>query len=197
MLSDLVVLYLRMLVHFQKNQFCGTSPEQAGDNIPSCTGLKFDLFSADAEELKKQEKNNFMVLHEFAQANADSLGLNANLPIWVRSFQVGSLHMHETGQPIIELVVELLQKREVPLDPDDHASPSFTFRGGTTLILDKNGHVRYIIHKRIGDKKNDRENIRLTRQRDYLVTYQSRFAMTSYADTDDEIYKRILQETLI
>jgi hypothetical protein len=124
--------------------------------------------------------------------NADRLGLNPNLPIWVRRLYMGeeSLHIHETGQPIIELVVELLQRRKVPLDPDDPHSPSFTFRGGTTLILDKYGQVRYIIHKKIGDEKKDDENKRLKRQRDYLNMYKSNLAMASYAD-DDEIHKRI------
>jgi hypothetical protein len=176
---------------FSEESILWYSPKQAGDNLPSCTGLRVDLFSADVDKIKEKEKNNFGILHEFASTNADSLHLNPNLPIWVRSFQVGSLHIHETGRPIIELVVELLQKREVPLDPDDPTSPVFTFRGGTTLILDNSGQVRYIIHKKIGDEKGDIKNKRLKRQRDYLSMYQSNLAMASYADTA-EIHKRFM-----
>jgi hypothetical protein len=176
---------------FSEESILWYSPKQGGDNLPSCLGLTFDIFSGDVDKIKDKEKDNFWKLHEFASANADSLGLNINIPIWVRSFQVGSIHIHETGQPIIELVVELLQKREVKLDPDDPLSPSFTFRGGTTLILDKNGEVRYIIHKKIGDENGDDQNKRLKRQQDYLNTYQSNMAMASYVDIH-EIHQKIM-----
>jgi hypothetical protein len=57
--------------------------------------------------------------------------------------------------------VEFLQQRSEHLDPDDVRSPTFPFRGGSTVVLDETGKVRYVIRKRITD------SARMKRQRQY------------------------------
>ena len=43
-----------------------------------------------------------------------------------------------------------------------------------TLILSQMDQVRYAIKKSIREKKNDDENVRLIRQRDYLLCVKAR-----------------------
>ena len=62
----------------------------------------------------------------------------------------------------LEVVATILQRRRVPVDPNDPNGPQMWFRGGTTLILDprKNAcEVRYAI------VKNSGSDSRLARQR--------------------------------
>jgi hypothetical protein len=95
---------------------------------------------------------------------------------------------------MFDIVVEFTQSRKkVPLDPVDPNSPTFTFRGGTTLILNQNGWVRYAIKKSIGDKKDDdNNNIRLKRQRDYLLMRQSEMGLAPYTD-EVTVFERALK----
>jgi hypothetical protein len=81
----------------------------------------------------------------------------------------------------------------VPIDKDHRGSPSFKFRSGITLILDKTGQVLYIIHKNIDDKNDGSENNRLIRQRNYLLMRESDLAMAPYVDTK-AIYDRVSKE---
>ena len=85
------------------------------------------------------------------------------------------------GQDIRQLVIEVTQRRQGYFDPKEqtaHDAPpppggkdeprkwgDFVFRGGATLIIDlRDNKLRYVISKRIDDE------IRLRRQRDYLLT---------------------------
>jgi hypothetical protein len=161
------------------------------DSIPRCMGLEFHILYAENEEkIKKQQKNNAHVLHEFAVKNAEKLHLSSDpeLNTWVSSFQEMH-HVSDTGRLVVDFVVQIIQSRDVPIDKDDPNSPSFKFRGGITLILGQDGQVRYIIYKSIDKKKNDVENKRLTRQRDYLLMRQSDLAMASYVDMK-EVHER-------
>jgi hypothetical protein len=164
-------------------------PEVAGtEDLLCCEGLQFDVFKAeDKEYVKGQQKKNAFILHQFAVKNAKKLGLSTDpdLKIWVGSFH--EMHrMSDDGKLMFDMVVEFTQRREkVPLDPVDPNSPSFTFRGGTTLILNQNGRVRYAIGKSICDKKDLEDNSynpRLKRQRDYLLMRQSEMGLAPYTD---------------
>jgi hypothetical protein len=71
------------------------------------------------------------------------------MPIETHSFH----HIHRvspSGRILFELAVEFLQKKRVPLFPDDPALGSFVFRGGATVLLDQERRVRYAVIKRIG-----------------------------------------------
>jgi hypothetical protein len=60
------------------------------------------------------------------------------------------------------------------------------------LILDQNGWVRYAIKKSIGDKKDDDKNIRLKRQRDYLLMRQSEMGLAPYTD-ERTVFERAMK----
>jgi hypothetical protein len=67
------------------------------------------------------------------------------------------------GQVIVELVVEITQKREELMRPSDRKSGCFPFRGGCTLLIDQeSGEIRYCVAKSI------LSDTRLQRQREYM-----------------------------
>jgi hypothetical protein len=90
--------------------------------------------------------------------------------------------MSDDCRLIFDIVAEFTQCRKVHLDPNDSHSPTFPFRGGTTLIVNQNGSVRYTIRKKIHDRKEDDNNVRLKRQREYLLNRQSEIALAPYAN---------------
>src|SRR5215208_3245946 len=173
-----------------------TGDDEDDDHNPlRCEGLQFDVFNTeDKEYVKALQKKNAIILHQFAVKNAEKLDLSTDpdLKIWVGSFH--EMHrMSDDGKLMFDIVVEFTQRREkVPLDPADPNSPTFTFRGGTTLILDQNGWVRYAIKKSIGDKKDDDKNIRLKRQRDYLLMRQSEMGLAPYTD-EGTVFERAMK----
>ena len=173
-----------------------TGTDEYDDHHPlRCEGLQFDVFNAeDKEYVKALQKKNAIILHQFAVKNAKKLGLSTDpdLKIWVGSFH--EMHrMSDDAKLMFDIVVEFTQRREkVLLDPADPNSPTFTFRGGTTLILDQNGWVRYAIKKSIGDKKDDDKNIRLKRQRDYLLMRQSEMGLAPYTD-EGTVFERAMK----
>lgn len=87
----------------------------------------------------------------------------------VPSFQVHSVRtarrVGPDGDALNQLIISLIQSRDVPLDPDSGTrSPKMTFRGGCTLILDLDTmKVRYAIKKDIADEN------RLIIHRDYRL----------------------------
>jgi hypothetical protein len=67
------------------------------------------------------------------------------------------------GQLLVDLVVEMTQKRVVPVDPTQPDGATFKFRGGCTLIIDlEKRQARYAVLKRITSEG------RLQRQRAFL-----------------------------
>ena len=136
------------------------SPEDLkGTAAPPCEGLVFTRPRAarDNEQIAR-------LLHAYGTDNADLLGLMADETIWVHSFHE-VYRPDPNGQLQIQMVAELVQRMNVPRDANDPHSPRFTFRGGTTLILDEHGTVLYSIQKRLGT--DDPGNPRLARQRAY------------------------------
>jgi hypothetical protein len=91
--------------------------------------------------------------------------LNKQVP----SFQVHSLRtarrVGPDGDALNQLIISLIQSRDVPLDPSAGArSPKMTFRGGCTLILDLDTmRVRYAVKKDIADE------VRLGIHREYRL----------------------------
>ena len=172
------------------------SPPEATDSeaLPSCSGLQFDVFnSQDIEYRKAQKQKNCSALLEFATKNAEKLGLSANPNLKI---ELGSFHemhrMSDEGKLIFDMVAEFTQERKVHYDPADPNSPPFTFRGGTTVIINQDGSVRYSIKKSIHDEKDDDKNDRLKRQREYLTKRESEMSMAAYAD-EATIFARTLK----
>jgi hypothetical protein len=146
---------------------------------PRCEGL---AFSIPRPTMPEQRENNARILNRFARANAKALGLNQKEKVQTLSFHA----IHRTapdGRLKVEMIAELMQHMDVPLDPDDKDSATFTFRGGSTILLTDEGEVRYAIQKNLG--KDDKGNRRLARQRQYIQDTIGSMAFTSYGD--DEI----------
>lgn len=140
-----------------------------GKALPVCDGLEFDVFKLDRERRQKAQRRNAVILHKFAEANCKALDLSTGegMKIWAKNFH--EVHrVGPDGKVAFDIVAELTQHREVAVDPQDPSLGNFTFRGGTTLILDQRGRVRYAIQKRVGDARGDRQNHRLAEQRRYL-----------------------------
>jgi hypothetical protein len=77
------------------------------------------------------------------------------------------------GQLLVDLVIEMTQKRVEPVDPTQPNGETFKFRGGCTLIVDlERSEARYTVLKRITSES------RLQRQRNFLglPTEQSLYA---------------------
>ncbi|HEY2171989.1 MAG TPA: hypothetical protein VGJ30_20365 [Candidatus Angelobacter sp.] len=76
-----------------------------------------------------------------------------------------------------QIIAQFLQSREETVDLDGVKLP-FTFRGGTTLIFDREGCIQYSIAKSIGNQS------RLEAQKQYLTQRAYGFPLAPYADFD-------------
>jgi hypothetical protein len=154
-----------------------SSPDVTGRPVPPCKGLIYDAVEGQAEEEQggrtaSRSGPNAVILTNYAKANASGLGLTytrgTGLSINAHSFH--PIHrIAPDGRLVVDFVVEFLQKKLVPLDPKDRKSPTFEFRGGSTVIFNRLGEVRYVVEKSISN------DTRLEAQREfYLQTGQSR-----------------------
>jgi hypothetical protein len=132
--------------------------ERKGGRPLLCKGLDFDVIWGTSSKL---QKNNAAVLSEFARRHARLLGFKRGVPVQAWTFH--PVHrVGPDGQLRFQFVVELLQKQEQPVDPGRKSSGTFTYRGGTTLILDaQKEEVTYAIFKRVASRG------RLERQREF------------------------------
>jgi hypothetical protein len=109
-------------------------------------------------------QRNAILLGRFAREHAEALGLSPALAIRVHQAEaVASQRLDPHGGLSSQVHAQLTQRRSEPMIAGDPSSPSFTFRGGSTVVLDEAGRVRYVIAKPIADDD------RLVRQRAYLV----------------------------
>src|SRR5215204_913746 len=139
------------------------SPPEVTGTLPRCKGLQFNVFNTEDKKYRRaQKKKNIDTLKEFAAKNAKKLGLSEDPDL---ELNLGSFHemhrMSDDGKLVFDMVAEFTQSRGVRLNSSDPDSPPFIFRGGTTLIVNQKGWVRYAIKKSIHDKKHDDNNIRL------------------------------------
>ena len=168
------------------------APEQAAGRQLRCDGLMFEMLplardggddpdraEAIRGENARRARANATALWRFAMAHPAALALagdgagTAAMPVQVHSFHAMS-RIAPDGRPVKDFVVEFLQQRSEHLDPDDARSPTFLFRGGSTVVLDETGKVRYVIRKRITD------TARLQRQRQYEAERGRRSAAAAF-----------------
>jgi hypothetical protein len=145
-----------------------------GIKPPLCEGLEFDI---PKPTTPAQKIKNARILSRFGRMNARALGLNTDDK--VQAFSFHAIHrVAPDGRLKVELIAELMQQMEVPLDRSDRSSTRFTFRGGTTVVLADDGKVRYAIQKNLG--KDDAHNTRLKRQREYYYSSEAAMAIATY-----------------
>ena len=148
--------------------------------LPACEDLRFDLFRQDdPAKHERAQKHNGRTLHGYAVKNQSRLGLSTagGAKIQARTFH--EVHrVGPNGELVFEMVTELTQHRDVQVDPANPASGTFTFRGGTTLILDSKGHVRYAIQKPMSEA-------RLAEQRAYQEQHAASVDAAAYLSARD------------
>jgi hypothetical protein len=147
--------------------------------VGRCEGLEYRVATGGKrsaeEENAHREGYNAKLLHSFAATNAAALGLDPQLPIQAHSFH--PIHrISPDGKLTIDFVAEFLQKRKEQLDPDMTGSPAFSFHGGSTVIFDDHGEVRYVIEKSITNEK------RLEQQRNFHLEAAGRSALSPYVN---------------
>jgi len=154
---------------YSEDALLWVSPESAAGALPPCTGLQYDIVEtrdSTPERRARRDHSNASLLTRYAKANAAALGL-VYRPTRLPNIQTHSFHpIHRItpdGRLVVNFVVEFLQKKDERLDPPHPQSPVFDFRGGSTVIFDDRGNVRYAIAKRIDDRR------RLDLQREFLL----------------------------
>jgi hypothetical protein len=107
-------------------------PVQPGD-LPDVEGLVFGTPSG----LTKDEKDtNGEILRRYAKRNGALLGFGRDAPIAAASFHP-IFRIAEDGGLKIDMVVELVQTREIPSVPDNPRSDKMTVRSGVTLMIEQ------------------------------------------------------------
>jgi hypothetical protein len=165
-------------------------------NLPDANGelKQHRLIFGDPNGLTRDQKDhNGAVLRQYAEDNAALLGFDddPDLPLEYKPY-APSFHpvfrVGRDGSLRIDMVVELVQTRRVPFDPNLPGAGSFPFRGGVTLIVSApeintygipgEAQVRYAIGKRLKDyptgKEGPAENeasLREQRQRAYNLSH--------------------------
>jgi hypothetical protein len=162
---------------FSEGAIAWQRAESAG--LPPVTGLDF----GDANGLTNQQKDTVRgVLDQYLEKPLaadkavkvrDKIGFEPNLPISIPSFHP-VFRINPDGSLRTDMVVEMVQTRQVPFNVEAPRLGTFALRGGVTLIIQKptadevadggDASVRYVISRHLhGLEGRDREN----RQRQY------------------------------
>jgi hypothetical protein len=137
--------------------------------VKPCEGLQANVL-ADSDSGDAQ--HNARILYAWAKEHREALGLSKN-PFRVFSFH--PLHrIGPDGRLVFDFVVEFLQEHQEPLDPKNPKSREFTFSGGSTVILNQRGEIRYSILKRVESKT------RLERQRNFYLDNTESSVLSPY-----------------
>ena len=159
------------------------SPEGLGRPVPPCQGLVYDAVEADADldshRRARRSRSNAVILTSYAKANAKALGLTytPNQEPTINAHSFHPIHrIAPDGRLVVDFVVEFLQRRTEPLDPKDSGLPEFEYRGGSTVIFNRGGDVRYVVEKSIGNQH------RLEAQREFLLQSSHSMPAAAYQD---------------
>ena len=150
---------------------------------PDFRKLFKDLNQYEDEPDRKNEEQ----LYERLWGKADTFRLELGLlpPDKVQAKSLNTLHrVRPDGSLQRQIVAELVQKRDnVEIEPGNPEAGTFTFRGGTTLIINRQGEVRFSISKPLQGAAGD---ARLARQREYLARMADSFALAPYIAFDHD-----------
>ncbi len=165
-------------------RWCG--PVELGEPLPPCIGLDYDVMEdrdPKAREVNaRREEQNAKILWKYATDHSKELGLSRGrkrdgqskpTPIQAHSFHP-IYRIGPDGRSVVEFVVEFLQHRNEKVDPDDPNSRTFEFLGGSTVIFDRQGRVRYVISKGIDNAA------RIKDERDYHLQSSEVSAFATY-----------------
>jgi hypothetical protein len=147
---------------------------------PDFRKLFKDLNQYEDEPDKKNEEELYERL--WAKADTFCLQLGLSAPDKVKPKSINPLHrVRPDGSLQRQIVAELVQQRHLEIEPGNPGAGTFTFRGGTTLIINRQGEVRFSISKPL---EGELGQARLARQRRYLSRMSDSFALAPYVAFD-------------
>jgi len=138
---------------------------------------------ADYEDDPDRENRDQLYERLWGKADAFRAQLGLDPGVAVQAKSIHPLHrVRPDGSLQRQIVVELVQtKADQEIEPGNHDAGRFTFRGGTTLLIQRNGEVRYSISKPLTGRYGD---ARRERQREYLRRMAAGFALAPYVAFD-------------
>ncbi len=149
----------------------------AEPSLPRLEGLSFGT----GRGLTRAEKDSNRTLLNRYVGNASTAAALRLDPALLdkKHLSIPSFHTirrQVSGFTQMNMVVEVIQTREVPADPERPLSGTMTYRGGSVLLIDELGTVRYVIAKPIRDDQREK------RQRAFLARGR---AMATPPDSQD------------
>lgn len=145
-------------------------PRATSLGLPPIKGLDF----GDSNGLlRKQKDHNRKVLQAYVDdpVNREKLGFDPGLPVSIPSFHP-VFRILTDGSLRTDMIVEMVQMRQVPFQPDAPQLGTFPLRGGATLIIQKprpeepqaeagEATICYVIAKHLhgpeGQRRSDRQ----------------------------------------
>jgi hypothetical protein len=159
-------------------QYSGRSAAEFNPNFRS---IWKDLNQFEDAPDHEQERRLYYGLWEKADDFKIALGLSPSYKVSVRSLHP-LYRVRPDGSLQRQIVAELIQRRDhVEVEPDNPAAGTFIFRGGATVLIDRDGDVRYALCKPIDGEQGQ---MRLERQRRYLRRMAAGFALAPYVQFD-------------
>ena len=150
--------------------------------VPDFTKLWRDLNRFEDDPARENEKQMYDRLWGKAESFRHELGLTPDPVRAVRAKSINHLQrVRPDGAMQREIVAELVQEREELVDPEDSNAGKFTFRGGTTLIINRQGEMRFSISKPFDGPGGA---ARLERQRAFLHRLRDSFVLAPYIAFD-------------
>ena len=150
---------------------------------PDFSKLWKDLNDYEDEPGRENEQQLYERLWGKADTFRKALGLAPQFPVQAKS--LNPLHrVQPDGSLQRQIVAELVQKQDgVSMVPGDSTAGTFVFRGGTTLIINRQGEIRFSISKPIVGPAGEE---RRQQQRKYLSEMAASFPLAPYVAFNPE-----------
>lgn len=154
---------------------------KATDASPDFRRLWMDLNRFEDEPDRETNESIYQRLWGKAETFRGELGLSTSDDVQAKS--VNALHrIQPDGSLQRQMVAELVQKDELAkLDPTNPLAGTFRFYGGTTILINRQGEVRFSISKPLRGEGGEK---RLERQREYLSRMATSFPLAPYVPFD-------------
>jgi hypothetical protein len=156
---------------YSEQSLVWSRPDEEGNGgALRCPGLNFEARHSTAAR-QQQAQRNGVLLSQFGKAHAEALGLSPDRP--VQAFSYHQLNrVGPDGQLKVQVVAELIQHQPVRLD----GGTEVTLHGGSTVMFDADGLLRYAIHKDVSSPR------RLERWRQFQAELQQRRSGAAYRE---------------
>jgi hypothetical protein len=156
---------------------------KATDVNPDFSKLWNDVLKFEGDPEQDNEQAMYERLWGKVDTFAIDLGLSPNSLFPIQAKSINTLHrLRPDGSLQRQIVAELVQRRADNLIDETAAEMGkFTLYGGTTLLINRQGEVRYSISKPVDGPGGD---LRIEQQRQYLQRVKASFALSPYVAFD-------------